>query len=397
MDKKRLTNLIKRPEGPKLDFKQIIDIVTESGRKEIAKDVCAIANSKGGRGYIIVGIEDKTKRVTGIGSLDISEEQIQQIITSRSEPPIPISLELIEYDGKRLGIINIYDGPQKPYQIRENGAFYIRRGSTNDTMRKEEIIEALQESFSVNSEVFPIVNSNADSINFELVKLYFASKHIEVNEKNKYELMVSTSILYVDKESERQMATMAGLLVFSDINYIYFPHNFIRIVNKIDGAEKNDIIIQGDLLSMIDKSEIVLKETLPKYYPAEAVFEAVMNAVVYRDYTIQSREIQVIIDKNSVSVISPGVLAETQNAVNNNYNKRNMWIYEKLLSMDPKGRFLKSEKGFNKMKKLFKNSGRILFVNNINENSFKVIFPGINKLKRKNNTISRNTNIEKIF
>jgi len=285
MDGKRLTNLIKRPEGPKLDFKQVIDIVTESGRKEIAKDVCAIANSKGGRGYIILGIEDKTKRVMGIGSLDITEEQIQQIITSRSEPPIPISLELVEYEGKRLGIINIYDGPQKPYQIRETGAFYIRRGSTNDTMRKEEIIVALQESFSLNSEVFPIVNSSADSINFELVKLYFASKHIEVNEKDKYELMISSSILFADKESGRQMATLAGLLVFSDENFIFFPHNFIRIVNKVEGTEKNDIIIQGNLLSMIDKSEMILKESLPEEYPVEAVFEAIMNAVIYRDYT----------------------------------------------------------------------------------------------------------------
>lgn len=387
MDGKRLTNLIKRPEGPKLDFKQVIDIVTESGRKEIAKDVCAIANSKGGRGYIILGIEDKTKRVMGIGSLDITEEQIQQIITSRSEPPIPISLELVEYEGKRLGIINIYDGPQKPYQIRETGAFYIRRGSTNDTMRKEEIIVALQESFSLNSEVFPIVNSSADSINFELVKLYFASKHIEVNEKDKYELMISSSILFADKESGRQMATLAGLLVFSDENFIFFPHNFIRIVNKVEGTEKNDIIIQGNLLSMIDKSEIILKESLPEEYPVEAVFEAVMNAVIYRDYTIWSREIIVVIDNNSVSVISPGAFVETQNTVNNNYTKRNMWIYEKLLSMDPKGRLLKSEKGFNKMKKLFKNMGRTLFINNLNENSFKVIFPGINKLKRKNNII----------
>jgi len=55
--------------------------------------------------------------------------------------------------------------------------------------------------------------------------------------------------------------------------------------------------------------------------------------------------------------------------------------------MDSKRRLLKSEKGFTKMKKLFKNMGRVIFINNINENSFKVIFPGINKLKHKNNII----------
>jgi hypothetical protein len=52
--------------------------------------------------------------------------------------------------------------------------------------------------------------------------------------------------------------------------------------------------------------------------------------------------------------------------------------------MDSQGRLLKNEKGFTKMKKLFKNIGKVMFVNNINENSFKVIFPGINRLKHQN-------------
>ena len=180
MDSKRLSNLIKRPEGPKLDFKQTIDLEIESGRKELAKDVCAIANTKGGRGYIIIGIEDKTKRVVGIGNLDITEEQIQQIVTSRSEPPIPISLEFVDYDRKTLGVINIYDGPHKPYQVRETGAFYTRRGSTTDVMRKQEIIEALQDSLNLNVETFPVVNSSPDALDEGLLKAYFDSKGLAI-------------------------------------------------------------------------------------------------------------------------------------------------------------------------------------------------------------------------
>jgi len=37
---------------------------------------------QGGRGYIILGIEDKTKRVLGIEPKRYTEEQIQQIITT---------------------------------------------------------------------------------------------------------------------------------------------------------------------------------------------------------------------------------------------------------------------------------------------------------------------------
>lgn len=383
MDSKRLSNLIKRPEGAKLDFKQTIDLEIESGRKELAKDVCAIANSKGGRGYIIIGIEDKTKRVVGIGGLEITEEQIQQIVTSRSEPPIPISLEFVEYDRKTLGVINIYDGPHKPYQVRETGAFYTRRGSTTDVMRKQEIIEALQDSLNLNVETFPVVNSSPDALDEGLLKAYFDSKGLAINEDNRLELLESASIIHLDKESGTVMATLGGLLVFSKTNSLYIPHNMIRIVNKIEGKAVDDVIIQGDLLGMIDKSAEILRLSLPEGYPVEAVHEAVMNAIIYRDYTDYWKEISVTIDSNSVSVVSPGLFADSKGAPNNSYNKRNMWIYEKILAIDPQDRLLLADKGINRMKKLFKNIGRINFINNFAEDSFKVIFPGISRIKHK--------------
>ena len=119
MDLKRISILLKRDEGTKLDYKQKIDILIESGKKELAKDVSAIANSRGGRGYIIIGVEDKTKRIIGIDAKEFKEEQIQQIISSRCEPPIPVSIDFIVYKSKNLAIITIYDGGQKPYQLRE--------------------------------------------------------------------------------------------------------------------------------------------------------------------------------------------------------------------------------------------------------------------------------------
>ena len=70
MEIKKLKILLKKEEGTKLDFKLSLDLINESGKKELAKDICAIANSKGGRGYIIIGIEDKTKKIVGINKED---------------------------------------------------------------------------------------------------------------------------------------------------------------------------------------------------------------------------------------------------------------------------------------------------------------------------------------
>ncbi|NYC30126.1 putative HTH transcriptional regulator [Clostridium saccharobutylicum] len=102
MDNKKLLFLIKKDEGTKLDFKLKLDLTTENGKKELTKDVCAIANSSGGRGYIIVGIQDKTKKIIGIKNEDMfKEEQIQQIVTTRCEPPIPLEVEFIDIDNKK--------------------------------------------------------------------------------------------------------------------------------------------------------------------------------------------------------------------------------------------------------------------------------------------------------
>lgn len=380
MDTKKFLNLLKKIEGPKLDFKQCINIDSDGGKKELAKDVCAIANSRGGRGYLIIGVEDKTKKILGIGEANFDEEKIQQIISSRIDPPIPISLEIFKYQGKKIAIITIYDGPQKPYQMRDNGSFYIRRGSTNDTMRKQEIVSALEENLSISIESCPIPRSNLNCIDSELVNKYFSFQGINVTDENKLELMENTSIVYMDKDSGKYMATLGGLLIFSKNNNVYIPHNMIKIVNKVNKNLSPISIIQGDLISIMDKTESVIEKIVTaKSYPLGFVNEGIRDAIIYRDYSDFYRTIEVIIDFNSIIVTGPGILEHKRNKNEYNYMKRNMWVYEKIIALDTKKRLIRTSTGLNKMKKVFKNT--VKFINSIKNNDFKIIYPGIKKFK----------------
>lgn len=384
MDVKKLMNLIKKNEGRKLDFKLMLDIDSESGKKEFAKDVCAIANSKGGRGYIIVGVEDKNHSVVGV---DIStfptEEQLQQVVSSRCEPPIPIIVETVAIEGKQVVVITILNGDQRPYQVREHGSFYIRRGSTTDTMRKQEIVSALQEGLNLNVETCPIIRSSTKCLNISLVDRYFKSKGIECNDENRDFLMESASITIKERESYRSVVTLGGLLVFSDINSVYIPHNMVRIVNSVNSSKPRVSIVQGNLMSIIDKSEELIKEILPTSYPSYAILEGIKNAVLYRDYTAFYGVIEVFLGYNSVSVVSPGnLIRDYVNPMHTyEYFKRNMWIYEKMITLDEKNRFLQAGRGFKIMKKAFKNYGRVKFVNSYELNSFRVIYPGVKLFK----------------
>lgn len=390
LDAKKLKSLIKRSEGTKLDFKLKLSLQYESGKKELAKDICAIANSKGGRGYIIIGIEDKTRKIVGLSDNNlIEEEQIQQIISSRCEPPIPIQVDTCILEGKKICTITIFSGEQKPYQIRENGAFYVRRGSITDIMRKQELVEAFEENLDFFSETSLIPRSDISFLDDELLKRYFNKKNIDINSDNKEFLLESTGIIYKDKEEGKICCTLGGLLLFSKENSIFLPHNMIKIINKVNKDIDEVSIIQGNILEMVDKAEEIVKKILDEKYPVSAIIEGIKNAVLYRKYSAINRIIELHIGFNSILIVSPGTLIE-ENKSNrvNKITKRNMWLYEKLITLDNNKRFLNNGGGFTRIKKAFTGIGRVKFINSLEEDSFKIILPGAkiiynNKLKTK--------------
>lgn len=377
MNKKKLLSLIRQREGTKLDFKLKIDISSEAGKKELAKDVCDIANSKGGRGYLIIGVEDKTKGLIGINkSKSLDEEKIQQVISSRCEPPIPITVEIVNLDGIDIGIITIFDGGQKPYQIKETGAFHIRRGSITDTMRKSELVAAFEENQLLTVETCQVVNSSAEFLNRELIERYFKSKEININRENEKFLLESAGITYLDKRNRKVRCTFGGLLVFCDSNNICIPNNAIRIINKINDNYPRSIMINGNLLDMIDKTEKQMYTLLPKEYPVFAVMEAVKNSVMYREYSIIDRLIEIILTKSSIIIISPGQLVSKSNMFGDmGYNKRNMWIYDKLISLDEGKRFINDGNGLVRIKEAFKGKRKVRLINSTVDDCFKVILP----------------------
>ncbi len=369
MDIKKLNSLIKKDEGQKLDFKLKLDLWSESGKKEFVKDICAIANSKGGRGYIIVGIRDKSKRIEGIKKDDMfSEEQVQQIVSSRTEPPIPLLVEFFKIDNKKVAVITICDSGERPYQVKEHGIFYIRRGSTTDVMRRSELVSAFEDNMELIVETTSVIRSNINMLDDSLLESYFVKKGISINDKNKIALLEPSGIInYIDELNDYR-CTYGGLLVFSEINSICIPNNIIKIV-KGDYSK----IIQGSLITMVDKAEEELNNLLDKNYPKVAVFEAIKNAILYREYTDINKFIEVIIDESKITITSPGDFID-KNIVKLR-GKRNMWIYEKLITIDSKKRFLNNGNGLSRIKEVFKDDRKVKFINSSEENCFSVVLP----------------------
>ena len=381
MNRQRLESLLAKNESTKLDFKERLSLKTEWEKKELAKDVSAIANSKGGRGYIVFGIQDKTKKIVGIEPVEYREEQIQQIISQRCDPPVTIRFDTVDYHGKTVGVLTIYKSSQRPHQILQNGSFYLRRGSTTDIARREEIASMLQDSGLLQYETIPLYNVDIDQLNTRILMKYLEKSGLKI-EYDKFEslypLLEGLGILSREEDGEIFYPTIGGLLVFGYRPQQFLTHTGIKVIN---GKDNKKHYFYGDITSMLDGVEEYLENIIiDPDYPLTELFEAIANAAVHRDYFSFGREIVVYISSDNIEISNPGALYnryDVHELLNgNNPYRRNNWLYHRLLVLDEKKRFLKTGSGLRRIKNSFSQLGKVKFISNEKRNLFKVILPG---------------------
>ncbi|MBN2897509.1 MAG: putative DNA binding domain-containing protein [Clostridia bacterium] len=378
MNLQKLEYLISKEEGAKLDFKAELDITSQSGKKELAKDIIAIANSHGGRGYIIVGVRDKTKEILGMTSENLNEERIQQILGLRSNPPINIRVEYFMLEEKRVCVITIFRSYKQPHQMVQNGAFYIRRGSTTDVARREEIADMFQNGGLINNEQIPLLNMTIDIYSKELIKKYLERMNLKGQEENNT-LLCTLGFMHYDKYEDKLCPTVGGILLFCENPQLYIPSLGVKIFDRTSGKKKI-YQIDGNIFALIDKTMVHL-EPHGAYYPIEAIEEALCNALLHRDYFDTTRSVVIHLRTDKVIISNPGSIFGNERLSNlyHQYNprRRNGWLYEKVIQIDDQGRFLKQETGMSYIKKLCKNVGSVRYINMKKINLFKVILPGI--------------------
>ncbi|MDP4092992.1 MAG: putative DNA binding domain-containing protein [Bacillota bacterium] len=376
MDLHKLKQLLKQEEGPKLDFKAALKLATESDKKEMTKDVIAMANSKGGRGYIIFGVEDKTKNILGIDSGDFHEEQIQQIIYNRCDPPVPVTVDFIEYQEKLLAVLTIFRSAHQPHQMMNTGSFYIRRGSTTDTARRSEIANMLQENGLMTYETVVLNKVGINELDPELIKQYFSNMNV-ISENTNEILLEAMGFIGLKPDGDNYFTTIGGMLLFGKNPSLYLPQVYIKM-NIFDEVE----YVSGNILSMLEKASSILRDKIDSgKYPVEAVEEAIANALVHRDYLDVSRGVSVTVSKKNVEISNPGSLIANNSIYKfikeNNPERRNPWLYQRLLVLDTKKRFTRSGLGMERIKKAFENKGEVKFINLGSQNLFKVVMPGV--------------------
>ncbi len=387
MDNAKLLKLIAEDEGPKLDFKMYLDLDNESTKKELTKDVIAIANSYGGRGHLVLGVEDKTKQIVGIDPQAYSEERIQQIILNRCDPPVSIRVESFVVEDKALSVITIFRSHNRPHQMRQTGAFYIRRGSTTDYARRDEVASMLQQNSLMYDELMPVYHARIEHLDEAAVNRFIERLSGDVCRENCQPLLCDNGLLYYDREDGVYYPTIGGLLLFGKHPQRLLPHTAIKIAYFTASGGLKYHYINGTIIEMLESAMRYIKRRIDdRNYPLAAIEIALCNALIHRDYFDVSREIVVLISAKQIEISNPGPLFDGT-PLNNvlraaTPRRRNNWLYHQLIFIDSKKRFTRYNRGVQRIKQLTNDIGKVKFINMRKRNLFKVLLPGVDGIKK---------------
>ena len=307
MDKKELDFILEQGEGQFIEFKESLD-------KSAAKEIVAFANAQGGR--IFLGITD-TGKIKGISLSNRLKSQIYDT-AKNCDPSIKVDIDYFE----NIFIIQIAEGDDKPYSCSHG--FYLRIGPNTQKLSRDEIID-----FSIAQGKIRFDEQINDSFNFTIdfdeekldqyLKMAGLTKNLPLQD-----ILIN---LKVAKMANNELKlNNAGVLFFAKKpEQFFFTSNVVcveyRTNEKVDILDRK-IFDDGIMQNIIQAENYVLKhidvefeikslrrKEIPQY-PKPAYREAIVNAIMHRDYFQKSGDVLVEVFKNKIIVSNPGGLVK---------------------------------------------------------------------------------------
>lgn len=129
MDWSDIINYLDQGEGQAVEFEKGVP-----SADDLAREMVAFANSDGGK--IIYGIDDKNKHLIGLNIDDTFRDWVDDVGKSRCAPTIHPVVEIVEKGEKKIAVISIPEGDEKPYKTDD--ICYIRDVNISRPAREEE-------------------------------------------------------------------------------------------------------------------------------------------------------------------------------------------------------------------------------------------------------------------
>lgn len=308
-----IRQLVLSGEGFHAEFK----ISVPSRLRDLSTEVCAFANSAGGT--VLIGVDD-SNIIQGV-TIDNSRRSSIQDSLREISPTLNCNLEIVDVDGKDVGIIEVKSGQNKPYVL--SGAIYVRLGSnTQKLTTAEEMRDFFQQSDKIYFDEMPCAGFDIETdIDENFVHEFRAEAAISVSISDEH--LLQNLRLFTDDGRFKSGAT----LFFGRNPETHYDLATVRCI-AYNGTNKRYIIddktYTGPLYSQYKQALTWLKGKLDIIYdiegagsgprietweiPETVLKEALVNALSHRDYYDRGNRINVELFLDRIEITNPGGL-----------------------------------------------------------------------------------------
>lgn len=333
--KKELLDGIRLGESTFLELKEVRfsgDNIIGPNRDSLADELSAFANGRGG--VCLLGVEDRHREVLGIpvDRLAKVETFVRQICNDSIEPsidPVIEPLELPTLTGDNVAIIKI-EVAKSLYVHQSPRGYFYRIGSSKRRMSPDYLLRLSQQRDQTRFRPFDeqiVTKSRLEDLDPDLCDQF----RTPLTEDSRSGLLSKLHMIRVDRDGELK-PTVAGVLMASSNPRQWLANAYIQAVSY----RGRDIRISGDPQHtyQLDAADIGgpldhqitgacqfvfknMKIRASKHhgridrpqFDMTAVFEAIVNAVIHRDYSIYGSKIRLRMFEDRLEIYSPGTIS----------------------------------------------------------------------------------------
>lgn len=327
MNIEQLVQRIRLGEDSTFELKQVL--VRDDGKNiephpdGLSDELAAMANAGGGA--LILGVDDKTRAITGIAleHLDRVEAWLTNLCNDRIDPPLDIVTHHVELPDIRgaLHPVIVVEVPRSLWVHQSANGYFRRVGHAKRKLTPDALARLFQQRSQ--ARIIRFEEQEVPDLCFEEFDPLLVNRFTR-NEQGDAKLQLQR--LHLLRESDNGLrASVAGALLCT-----LAPHRWLRNAEIIAVAhsglsnDPNDQIdakeIRGsldrqvwDALHFVQRNMLTpARKTLGRVdfpqYDLSAVFEAIVNAVAHRDYSAYGQRIRLFMFSDRLEIYSPGAL-----------------------------------------------------------------------------------------
>ena len=256
---------------------------------DIKYTVIAFANTDGGTLYI--GIEDNG-HICGVADPDDTILRVTNMIRDAIRPDVTLFTDVNtkEMEGKQVIVVSVQRGTARPYYLAAKGVrpegVYICQGSSSVPASETAILNMIRET---SGDCYEDARSLNQQLTFNEATTYFARKNVPFGEKQ----MRSLSLIGTDGTYTNLAMLLSDQCVHT-IKLAVFEGSKKTIFHDRRELTGSLLTQLEDAFAYIDQHNRTraefegLERQDTRDYPPEALREALLNAIVHRDYAISS-------------------------------------------------------------------------------------------------------------